>query len=170
MRSVLVVLGKCSVTSLRNSNRCLRVVVVVDAQDTKARRFIYSGELVEAPASSSDPRDEFHIELDRAAGNLQRGIGAWGQGDTSSWRSVPRGADKKVSEWLLERRYGSVRTSLYLQRHYQLPESLRSAKRSPAEFDSGCGGWSGRGLAPGSVGLAYRLLPVSSGSASLAEP
>jgi hypothetical protein len=79
-------------------DRCLRVVVVVDAQDTKAGRFIYSGELVEAPASSSDPRDEFHIELDRAAGNLQRGIGAWGQGDTSSWRSVPRGADKKVSE------------------------------------------------------------------------
>jgi hypothetical protein len=29
---------------------------------------------------------------------------------------------------------------------------------------------SGRGLAPGSVGSAYLLLPVSSGSASIAKP
>jgi hypothetical protein len=32
------------------------------------------------------------------------------------------------------------------------------------------GGWLGRGLAPCSVGSAYLLLPVSSGSASLAKP
>ena len=59
-------------------DRCLRVVVIVDAQDAKACRFIDGGELVEALASSSDTRNEFHIELDGAAGNLQRGIGRLG--------------------------------------------------------------------------------------------
>jgi formate dehydrogenase major subunit len=32
------------------------------------------------------------------------------------------------------------------------------------------GSWSGRGLAPYSLGSAYPLLPVSSGSASIAKP
>ena len=56
-------------------DRCLRVVVIVDTQDAKVRRFIDSGELIEALPSSSNPRNEFHIELDRTAWNLQRGIG-----------------------------------------------------------------------------------------------
>src|SRR5690242_6268565 len=59
-------------------DRCPGVVVIIDAQDAKACRFIDGGELVEALTSSSDPRNEFHIELDRAAGNLQRGIGRLG--------------------------------------------------------------------------------------------
>jgi hypothetical protein len=52
----------------------LSVVVVVDAQDAKPGRFIDGRELIKSLARFSHTGNELHIELDRAAWNLQRGI------------------------------------------------------------------------------------------------
>ena len=48
----------------------LGVVVVVDAQNAKPRSFINRCELIKALTSSSNTRNELHIELDGAARNL----------------------------------------------------------------------------------------------------
>jgi len=52
----------------------LGVVVVVDAQDAKSRRFVNRRELIKALTRSSHTGNKLHIELDRAAWNLQRCI------------------------------------------------------------------------------------------------
>jgi len=52
----------------------LGIVVVVDAQDAKSRRFVDSRELIKALTCSSHTGNKLHIELDRAAWNLQRCI------------------------------------------------------------------------------------------------
>src|ERR1700733_8244875 len=52
----------------------LGVVVVVDAQDSKSRRFVNRRELIKALTRSSHTGNKLHIELDRAAWNLQRCI------------------------------------------------------------------------------------------------
>ncbi len=52
----------------------LGVVVVVDAQDAKSRRFVNSRKLIKTLTGSSDARNELHIQLYRAARNLQRRI------------------------------------------------------------------------------------------------
>ena len=49
----------------------LGVVVIVDAQDTKSGRFINSRELIKALTRSSYTWDKLHIELHRAAWNLE---------------------------------------------------------------------------------------------------
>jgi hypothetical protein len=48
----------------------LGFVVVVDAQNAKPRSFINRCELIKALTSSSNTRNELHIELDGAARNL----------------------------------------------------------------------------------------------------
>jgi|SRR5579863_5926824 len=56
------------------------VVVIVDAQNPKSCGFIDGRELIKALARSSDTANELHIELDRAARNLQGRVfrlGAW---------------------------------------------------------------------------------------------
>jgi hypothetical protein len=63
-------------------DRCLSVVVVVDAQNTKPSRFVDGCELVEALPSAPDSRNEFHIELYRTAWYLQWGVSrlrAWAE-------------------------------------------------------------------------------------------
>ena len=55
-------------------DRGFGVVVVVDAQHAKSGRFVNGRELVEPLTSPSDSRNELHIQLDRAARNLQRRI------------------------------------------------------------------------------------------------
>jgi hypothetical protein len=52
----------------------LGVVVVVDAQDTKSGRFVNSRALIKTLTRSSHTGNELHIELDRAAWNLERCI------------------------------------------------------------------------------------------------
>lgn len=52
----------------------LGVVVVVDAQHAKSRRFVNSRKLIKALTRSSHTGNELHIQLDRAARNLQRCI------------------------------------------------------------------------------------------------
>ena len=52
----------------------LGVVVVVDAQHAKSGRFVNGRKLIKALTRSSHTGNELHIELDRAAWNLQRGI------------------------------------------------------------------------------------------------
>lgn len=47
------------------------VVVIVDAQNPKSCGFIDGRELIKALTRSSDTGNELHIELDRAARNLQ---------------------------------------------------------------------------------------------------
>jgi len=55
-------------------NRGLGVVVVVDAQHTKSGRFVNSRKLIKALTRSASTGNELHIQLDRAARNLQRRI------------------------------------------------------------------------------------------------
>ena len=52
----------------------LGVVVVVDAQHAKSGRFVNGRELIKALTRSSHTGNELHIQLDRAARNLQRCI------------------------------------------------------------------------------------------------
>ena len=52
----------------------LGVVVVVDAQHAKSGRFVNGRELIKALTRSSHTGNELHIQLDRAAWNLQRCI------------------------------------------------------------------------------------------------
>jgi len=68
----------------------LGVVVVVDAQDAKSRRFVNGRKLIKALTRSSHAGNKLHIELDRAAWNLQRCI-RWfgGRDDTSSVETGP---------------------------------------------------------------------------------
>jgi hypothetical protein len=58
----------------------LGVVVVVDAQHAKSRRFVNSRELIKALTRSSHTGNKLHIELDRAAWDLQRCIRWFGPG------------------------------------------------------------------------------------------
>ena len=52
----------------------LGVVVVVDAQYAKSCRFINGGELIKALTGPAHAGNELHIQLDRAAWNIQRCI------------------------------------------------------------------------------------------------
>ena len=61
-------------------DRGLGVVVVVDSQHAKSGRFVNGRELIKALTRSSHPWNELHIELDRAAWNLQRCIRWFGAG------------------------------------------------------------------------------------------
>jgi len=56
-------------------NGGLSVVMVVDPQHAKSRSFVDSCELIKALTRSSHAGNELHIQLDRAAWNLQRCIG-----------------------------------------------------------------------------------------------
>jgi hypothetical protein len=58
----------------------LGVVVIVDAQNAKSGSFVNSRELIKALTRSSDTGNELHIELYRAARELQRRIRWFGAG------------------------------------------------------------------------------------------
>ena len=78
----------------------LGVVVVVDAQHAKSRRFVNSRKLIKALTCSSHTGNELHIELDRAARDLQRRIRwFWGRGDTSFVKPGQRDDDERSSGW-----------------------------------------------------------------------
>jgi len=55
-------------------DRSLGVVVVVDAEHPKSGRFVNGGELIKTLTRSSYTGNELHIQLDRAARDLQRRI------------------------------------------------------------------------------------------------
>ena len=55
-------------------DRSLGVIVVVDAQHAKSGRFVNGRKLIKALTRSSHTGNELHIQLDRAARNLQRCI------------------------------------------------------------------------------------------------
>jgi hypothetical protein len=57
-----------------------------------------------------------------------------------------------------------------LKSYVSLDESAETIVRQLKKTPNTDTRWLGRGQAPYSVGSAYLLLPVSSGSASLAEP
>jgi len=59
---------------LKEVDGSLGVVVIVDAQNTESGRFVNGRELIKALPRSSHTRNELHIELDRAARNLERCI------------------------------------------------------------------------------------------------
>jgi len=59
---------------LEEVDRGLGVVVVVDAQHAKSGRFVNGRELIKALTRSPHTGNELHIQLDRAAWNLQRRI------------------------------------------------------------------------------------------------
>src|SRR5664280_2261318 len=68
-------------------------------------------------------------------------------------------------------RSGPFALCAYHGAHPRDRASLRTLSAPPKfELRSNGRSWLGRGLAPCSVGSAYLLLPVSSGSASLAKP
>jgi len=66
--------GKMLADFLQEVHRCLGVVVIIDAQHAKECGFIDRRELIEALASSSQSRDELHVELDRSPWNGKRSI------------------------------------------------------------------------------------------------
>jgi hypothetical protein len=51
-----------------------RIIVIVNPQHAEPSRLVNGGELVEALACPPHPRNEFHIELDGTAGDLERGV------------------------------------------------------------------------------------------------
>ena len=58
----------------------LGVVVIVDAQYAETRGLIDGGELIEALMRTTHARNEFHVELHRAARNLKGSVGRLGPG------------------------------------------------------------------------------------------
>jgi len=56
----------------------LGVVVIVDAENSKSRRFVDRRELIETLTRTSHWRNKFHVELHRAPRNLQWSIGGLG--------------------------------------------------------------------------------------------
>ena len=70
--------GKVILDLLEEIDGGLGVVVVVDAQHSESRRFVDSRKLIKALTRSSHAGNELHIQLHRAARNLQRCIrGFW---------------------------------------------------------------------------------------------
>ena len=66
--------GKVILDLSKEFDGSLGVVMVVDAQHPKARRFVNSGKLIKALTRFPHARNELHIQLHRAAWNLQRCI------------------------------------------------------------------------------------------------
>jgi hypothetical protein len=66
--------GKMFPDFLEKFDGGLGVVVVVDSQHAKSGRFVNGRKLIKALTRSSHTGNEFHIQLDGAAWNLQRRI------------------------------------------------------------------------------------------------
>jgi hypothetical protein len=63
---------------LQELHRGLRVVVIVDAENPKSRRFVNRCELIEALTRTTHTRNEFHIELHGTAWNRMGSVGRLG--------------------------------------------------------------------------------------------